>query len=467
MQRIYIYVMLILLFSFPTQADDNLLYELGVVDDENPFVQIPLSIVDDVSNVTVDMRATGGDLDTLVFLIDDAGNILAKNSDRTDGIATETDSVLTINGLPVGDYHIIASREGVEQGVSTGSFEAIVIIEPTANNELDYDISAETLSALGYPQLSPQPTADWTLMAFYGADTNLEAALLNDINEFELAGGSDESIRVIALVDRHPEHDTSNNDWTTTRIFEINANITEDAQDTYPPTIDSVELADLGELDTGDGETLAQFLAWAITTYPAEQYAISIGSHGAGWKGLSQDESAGEELGTHATIISLPELTHAFEITKTIAGVDKFDLMINDACLMSSVEYHTIISDYFNLTLASPEITVNPALDMTLFTEILRSGTDTDLTELGSQLVDKYVHEDMFTRGTTSTEYYAFSLVNLQDYDVVTEAINDFAELVNDTPELYVNLLGEARANVYTYSSFMGSNTLVQLGINQ
>jgi len=466
MRRIYGFILLTLLLSLglPAQADTNLLYELGAVDDSTPFTEIPLTIAEAESNITIDMRATDGDLDTLVFLVDENGNILAQNSDRKDGIAGDTDSLLTVRGLPIGDYRIIASREGVDQGVTAGNYEAIVVIEPTLVNNLEYDVTAETLTALGYPQLPQQPTAEWTIMAFYGADTNLEAALLNDINEFELAGGSDEQIRIIALVDRHPEHDASNGDWTTARLFEVNNNTTEDAEDVYPPRVDSVELADLGEQDTGDGETLAQFLTWAVRTYPAEHYAISIGSHGAGWKGLSQDDTTGEELGTDPTIISLPELTKALDITKVIAGVDKFDLMINDACLMSSVEYHSAVADYFDLTLASPEITVNPALDMTLFTEVLRSGDNPDLTALGNTLVDKYINEDMFTRGTSSTEYYAFTLVNLQGYDAVVETINAFAEYVNRDPARYAELLGEARANTYTYSAFMGDTTLVDIG---
>ncbi len=466
MRRIYGFILLTLLLSvgFATQADNNLLYELGTVDDNTPFSDIPLSITEGESNVTIDMRATSGDLDTLVFLVDDNGNILAQNSDRTDGLANDTDSFVKASGLPIGDYRIIASREGVDEGVTAGTYEAIVVVEPTLVNTLDYDVSAETLAALGYPQIPQQPTAEWTILAFYGADTNLEAALLNDINEFELAGGSDEQIRIIALVDRHPEHDHSNDDWTTTRIFEVNNNTTDDTPDVYPPRVDSVELVDLGELDTGDGETLAQFLAWAIRTYPANHYAISIGSHGAGWKGLSQDETTGEELGTDPTIISLPELTRALDVSKEIAGVDKFDLMINDACLMSSVEYHSAVADYFDLTLASPEITVNPALDMTLFTEVLRNQGDVDLTTLGNNLVNKYIDEDMFTRGTSSTEYYAFTLVNLQGYDEVIETINDLAEYINNDPARYVELIGEARSNTYTYSAFMGDTTLVDIG---
>lgn len=466
MRRIYGYIFFTLLLSIglPAQADSNLLYELGEIDNNTPFTEIPLVITEGESNVSIDMRATSGDLDTLVFLVDENGNILAQNSDRADGVGNDTDSFLNLRGLPIGDYRIIASREGVENGFTAGAYEAIVVIEPTLVNNLDYDVTAETLTEIGYPELPTQPTAEWTIMAFYGADTNLEAALLNDINEFELAGGSDEQIRVIALVDRHPEHDSSNDDWTTTRIFEVSNNVTDDAEGTYPPQIDSVTLADLGELDTGDGEVLAQFLTWALRTYPANHYAISIGSHGAGWQGLSTDETTGAELGTDPTIISLPELTKALDITKEIAGVDKFDLMINDACLMSSVEYHSAVSDYFNLTLASPEITVNPALDMTLFTDVLRNQGDADLITLGDELVNKYINEDMFTRGTSSTEYYTFSLVDLQNYDTVIETINSFAEYVNKDPARYAELLGEARANVYTYSAFMGGNTLVDIG---
>lgn len=167
MRRIYGFILLTLLLSLglPAQADTNLLYELGAVDDSTPFTEIPLTIAEAESNITIDMRATDGDLDTLVFLVDENGNILAQNSDRKDGIAGDTDSLLTVRGLPIGDYRIIASREGVDQGVTAGNYEAIVVIEPTLVNNLEYDVTAETLTALGYPQLPQQPTAEWTIMS--------------------------------------------------------------------------------------------------------------------------------------------------------------------------------------------------------------------------------------------------------------------------------------------------------------
>ena len=45
-----------------------------------------------------------------------------------------------------------------------------------------------------------------------------------------------------------------------------------------------------GELNMGDPQTLADFINWAKTTYPAEHYALIIVDHGTGISGVAEDK---------------------------------------------------------------------------------------------------------------------------------------------------------------------------------
>lgn len=94
--------------------------------------------------------------------------------------------------------------------------------------------------ATDYPDLEPRPLAEWTILAYYGGDNDLESHILNDFNEFELAGGSTEQVRILVLLDRLPGGYTSpENDWSGARLYEVQADTSADQAVKYPPTLDS------------------------------------------------------------------------------------------------------------------------------------------------------------------------------------------------------------------------------------
>jgi len=188
----------------------------GVIDHETPFVEYPVTIAEDNSTISLDLAATDGDLDTLLYLVADNGIILGENDDREDG---NSDSALIMPHLRAGSYRVVASRYDIEDGDTVGTFElAMTILPDTPSNTFAYDVSDTTLQAVGYPAPSANPEADWTIMAYYAADTNLEAAIMSDLDEFEVGGGSSAHIRVIVLLDRSPEYDESNGNWSDVRV---------------------------------------------------------------------------------------------------------------------------------------------------------------------------------------------------------------------------------------------------------
>ncbi len=426
----------------------------GVIDDETPFRAIPLTIESDgTETLIVEMQATAGDLDPLLYLLDAAGNVLAQNDDIARGIR---DSRLVYSAIPAGEYTIIATRFGVDDGDTSGDFFLEIQREPLADETPPYRVAPDDLIEAGFPAMEPQPTAQWTILAYYGADTNLEPAILSDINEFELAGGSDETVRILALVDRTPGYTDTDDDWETLRLYEIQADLSGDDGDVYPPTLDSQPLAELDERDTGYGETLAQFLVWGMRHYPAEQYAVAFASHGAGWRGIIVDDTANH------SILDLPELNEAFNVARQAVGIDKFDFLINDACLMSSIEYYDMAAEFFRLSIASPEIVVNPALDMTLFTELLRA--QTALPQVSESLIRQYMEVDIFQTSGSDAEFLSQALTDLEAFAPVRDALNAFTAIFNAQPERHINAVGQARANTYTYSGFIGDENKIDLG---
>lgn len=508
--------------------------ELGVeadfcqtIDDENPFWEYSFRVRNRGSLIQIDMAHVQADseLDTYLYLVDQAGNIVAENDDRRRGDPT---SFIEYPQAAAGVYRIIAGRYGLDGGDTTGDFQLNIRLVPPSElviTDTGYRVTDGSLLDVGYPLFSqPRPKAKWTILAYYGGDNNLEVGLINDFHEFELAGGSNEEVRIVALLDRSLEYDETNGNWTGAKLFEIQAGT---SSEDGLVVLSSEMIADLGYLNTASGQSLAQFLVWGMRYYPAENYVVALGSHGAGWQGVITDDSvyigsngvyaldengklfvdsegaplidekgvpltdsagflvdfggnrlrnsSGQEINVGTLklakdIITGNELRQALTFAIEEAKLqnptfDKFAFLINDACLMSSVEFFAITKDFFNYALASPEIVVDPAHDMSLFTQYMNNNlTAPDFGVVGQDLVEKYITQDILLRQGSGTEYLTSVVTNLRRFGDLETAIEAFAAVVNDKPEVRALTVGLARSNTYVYTNFANSNTKIDLG---
>lgn len=130
---------------------------------------------------------------------------------------------------------------------------------------------------------TPLPAVDpsqqkWLVMIYADADDEvLESVIYFDLNEAEAAGSS-ERVQIVAQIDRFTGGYTGDGDWTGARRYFITPD--EDLN-----VIHSDLTVDLGEIDMGSANTLVDFAAWAIQTYPADRYALILSDYGSGWIG--------------------------------------------------------------------------------------------------------------------------------------------------------------------------------------
>lgn len=107
-------------------------------------------------------------------------------------------------------------------------------------------------------------------MVYMGGDngsvlSSLEGAGESDLAEMKQVGSNDR-LNVAVQYDRMTDH-------RSRRYYLTRGN---------PLAKDLV--ADLGETNTGDPQALRSFIAWAVTSYPADHYALVLWNHGSGWK---------------------------------------------------------------------------------------------------------------------------------------------------------------------------------------
>jgi len=164
----------------------------------------------------------------------------------------------------------------------------------------------------------PSPQAKWTVMVYISGDNNLEDYVVKDI-ETELAPvGSSADVQVVALADRGPGYDTSYGDWQTTKLFHVTQGMTADGANA---------VADWGERNMGDPQTLIDFVAWTKTNYPADHYALVFWGHGWNWHPgyVMLDDTDGDTLD--------------YEEQKSAMNALGFiDVVGYDGCNMASIE---------------------------------------------------------------------------------------------------------------------------------
>lgn len=120
----------------------------------------------------------------------------------------------------------------------------------------------------------PTAKAKWTVMVYISGDNNLEDFVVSDL-ETELAPtGSSANVQVVALADRGPGYDTSYGDWQTTKLFHVTQGMTAAPENA---------VADWGERNFGDKQTLIDFVTWTKANYPANHYALYFWGHGWNW----------------------------------------------------------------------------------------------------------------------------------------------------------------------------------------
>jgi clostripain len=327
----------------------------------------------------------------------------------------------------------------------------------------------------------PQPQTEWTVMLYEDADDPiLEQDMLTDLNEMERAGSSDQ-VNIVAQVDRYKGAFKGMGNWSTAKRFYV-------TQDDDLESIASQELSDLGEVNMADGQTLVDFITWAVQTYPAKRYALIMSDHGAGWPGGFSDEDSGgigqDRIALATEIFDgdnlwLMEINRALAQARQLTGIDKFDLIGFDACLMAQIEIFTMLQQHAKYALASEE--TEPALGWayTKFLNDLNRNPQMDGGTLAKAIVNGYIDKDQLIvddrarkifvkrefdfEGDTTAEEVAeikrrdttLAAIDLAAIPTVLSALDDFAAALSKVDQQSVS---QARTYAQSYESVFGSD---------
>lgn len=291
---------------------------------------------------------------------------------------------LAVCGIPISSF--------LGGGEDSSSTDTSVFTETTT----DTSSSQSSQSAQPLPTLSSSGPSDqtWTVMLYQDADDKiLEEDIFLDLNEAERVGSSD-NVQIVAQLDRFAGGYAGDGDWTGTRRYYI-------TRDNDLQTINSKLVQDVGEVDMANAQSLVDFVVWAVENYPADKYVLIMSDHGAGWPGGWSDPDPSVPTDRSLPITAalgndmfLMEIDQALADIRTQTGIDQFELIGMDACLMGGAEIFAALAPHARYAVASQE--VEPALGWAYagFLEALATNPGINGGDLGRLIVDSYIRDD-------------------------------------------------------------------------
>jgi hypothetical protein len=308
------------------------------------------------------------------------------------------------------------------------------------------------------PAVQGEP-GTWLVMLYQNADDEiLEEDIFIDLNEAEVVGSTD-AVTIVSQIDRYNGAYDGDGDWISTKRYFV-------TQDSNLEAVASEELEDLGELDSGDSATLVEFAKWAITTYPADNYVLILSDHGAGWTGGWNDNDPYE-----GSSFSMQNIDDALGQIIADTGIDAFELVGFDACLMGQLEVMSGIAPHARYSVGSEETEPSLGWAYADFLTALNENPAMSGGELGQVIVNGYLSQDFritdddarfaFSGGNFSAESVAADLIqtstlaaiDLSQIQNLNAAVNDLATALMDVDQYAV---AEARTYAQSYESVFG-----------
>ncbi len=305
-------------------------------------------------------------------------------------------------------------------------------------------------------------TKEWTVMVYIAGDNNLAEAGLDDINEMEAVGSTDQ-VNIVVQIDGSESY-TPNAAGTRRYLIQKDDKM---GEITTPP------IGEMEEADMGTQATLEEFAEWGIKNYPAKKYAIILWNHGNGWypddglhkfggkgvlggpndplKAICSDESSDNALSTSGVGESMEK------IAKTLGR--KIDLVGFDACLMGMAEAFYEVRNAAHVACGSEKTEPGDGWSYDEFLSILAAHPEYDGEQLGRTIVETYTSS--YNGGSQGSENVTQSCVRFTETAMANfnAAVSMFSEELNRVVALDRDAVKAAVAATQDFRvrSFFGS----------
>ncbi|MBZ0276903.1 MAG: hypothetical protein K8I60_12205, partial [Anaerolineae bacterium] len=345
-----------------------------------------------------------------------------------------------------------------------------------------------TLLFLGQVTFAQTPS-NWTILHYTAVDNNLESPAFYNFYRMQSVG-SGSGVNIVAEFDRSQEYDRRFGDWTDTRRFYIqhvdappepdmegiraaivdffvqqgagqaeairaevdaapDSQMTRLYNDVVSVGFEQTPVENLGEVDMGDPQSLRDFIVWGVQNYPAEHYMIIIADHGGGWRGIGPDEGNGQSM------LDIPEIDTALADARSILGIDKFDIVGFDACLMGVLDVAVALAPHTQYVLSSEEVIPGNGWEYTDSITAMQNNPDWDAFQVGASFIDNYMS---YYAGPGARTKVGLSLIDTAQLPALLDSLQNFAQTIGANTVELLSALGTARSNSQVFGTSLGDH---------
>lgn len=256
---------------------------------------------------------------------------------------------------------------------------------------------------------TPVTSNKWTILVYMDGDNDLDLYTSGDLAEM-MKVGSSSSATVIVQYDGYQK--------PAKRMKVERGSLT--------------TLQELGEVNMTSTDTIADFVRYGVTTYPADRYMLVMWDHGNGWKsgGMPLPKTTGSLLsdwdsnGVRSS--ESPNGTVAQGIRDGLAGTGrKLDILGVDACIMATLEAAYEFRDLADFMVASQELVSVQGWDYKALLETVTSTPEISGEALAKEIVRQY---GVYMSGYGLTNQ-TLSALRLSSVKAVAEAIGQLSSV--------------------------------------
>ena len=286
--------------------------------------------------------------------------------------------------------------------------------------------------------------SEWNILVYLDGDNNLESYAIKDFNELEYVN-LPSNINVYVLFDRIAGYDSTNGDWTGTRLYKVR-------HDTNRTAINSELIEDYGELDMSSSQTLENFLTFCQDRDPAQKTMLVLWNHGGGVfprnmtsnsRGICWDDTTGHSAWDCLTLDEVRiALNNSFLSTNR-----KVNILNMDACLTQMAEMIFEWRGKIDYLIGSQEVVPGDGFDYESILNFLSNNPTANAEQFSNTIVQTY-YNFYQNQSTTCSALDLSSAVT----DTFINAFDEFADAMYASTDTAVIALAKHYSQNFDYT---------------
>lgn len=298
----------------------------------------------------------------------------------------------------------------------------------------------------------------WNIFIYMPADNNLESAALEDILEMESSKLDVNQVSVFFLLDRSINYDTSNENWSGTRLYRLKTGRNNTDKNIIS---EEIECPDLGlypgvytKLDLSSNYVLSKIIKFINEKFPAENNGLIMWGHGTGWRNDFYQLNKGFAYSeTSQTYMSLKQLGQGLR-----NGLDgkKYNFIGFDTCFGAELEVVYELKDYGDFFTGSEGLVMSAGWDYCNLLNQFQKSSDKSSEKLCLCAVEQ------FKKQYGSTSRASIVSVNMNRLPSYFQAFDNFSKSAAESiknRDVRNDLIGklyadkDCKAELYTYGA--------------